>query len=831
MKSAANPNQNFGMKTHNHTLAGVLQSVVTIIARTLVTFSLTAAICLSAVEPENSPKVLNYLESYNVVWDSQSRNSAEAMPLVGGQIGCNVWVENGDLLIYAQQSGAFDKNGEYMKMGRFRIKLNPNPFTLGTTFKQELKLKEGFVQITGATPEHGKVVVNLWVEVKRPVIHVDVQAEQKLTMTAAYESWRFKDMILPPEKKLTLGRRASVFDYDGWQSDVIKKADAIEPGKDCIVWYQDNGRESNAFQFAVRSEGLENIKNQMWDPLENLISGGMMKCSGLKFTGTTHGTYFQTPFEAWNYKSVRKSKTFALEIFGQIEKSNTADEWKAKLNNWAGAEVDRTMIWNENQAWWNEFWTRSYVVINPGRNAVDVGWRVGRNFSLFRYVLGGNTYGKAPTKFNGGNLTFDPGFVNTSYPYDPDFRRWGGWSFTSANQRLVYWPFLKNGDFEAMLPEFDVYRRGLTNAEARTRVHFGHEGCSFAEQYQYSGMPVVSHYGWVTNGFGWTIRPTNTVDGELPNPWIATFYHGQLEHAFMILEYYRFSGRDISSYLPFIISSVKFYDQHYQMIHQKNTGQPLDEQGKLVIYPSTASEAHLNSTNPADAVAGLTAITKAVLDLPPSLLTPEQRAYFAGFQKRIPELPVETSEVDGQQRTILKYSLYDESKGAGFFPNLHATFPYNLIYLGSPNFGGALDTWLHNVAPASRKQFAGFSPSVVYSARMGLADEAQYTISHKLDDSVENGCRFPSFWGPGNDWAPDHNWGGSGLIGLQEMLLQTPGNEIRLLPAWPKGWDVNFKLHAPENTVIECVYRAGKLEKMDVTPKRRAQDIITLTPQ
>ena len=33
-------------------------------------------------------------ESYNVVWTSQSRNSSESMPLGGGGIGLNVWVEN-----------------------------------------------------------------------------------------------------------------------------------------------------------------------------------------------------------------------------------------------------------------------------------------------------------------------------------------------------------------------------------------------------------------------------------------------------------------------------------------------------------------------------------------------------------------------------------------------------------------------------------------------------------------------------------------------------------------------------------------------------------------
>jgi len=67
-------------------------------------------------------------DHYNVVWDTQSKNSSESMPLAGGDIACNVWVENGDLLFYVNRSGSFDEHGTYLKLGRLRVKLHPNPF-------------------------------------------------------------------------------------------------------------------------------------------------------------------------------------------------------------------------------------------------------------------------------------------------------------------------------------------------------------------------------------------------------------------------------------------------------------------------------------------------------------------------------------------------------------------------------------------------------------------------------------------------------------------------------------------------------------------------------
>ena len=64
------------------------------------------------------------------------------------------------------------------------------------------------------------------------------------------------------------------------------------------------------------------------------------------------------------------------------------------------------------------------------------------------------------------------------------------------------------------------------------------------------------------------------------------------------------------------------------------------------------------------------------------------------------------------------------------------------------------------------------------------------------------------------------------MIGLQEMLIQTIGDQNRLFPAWPKAWDVDFKLHAPRQTTVEAVLKNGKLEKLKVLPEHRRKDVI-----
>ena len=82
---------------------------------------------------------------YRVVWDSPSTNASESMPLGGGDIGCNVWVESGEIFLYMQRSGCFDETGEYLKLGRVRLSLSPNPLDGYHTFRQELKLQDGYI--------------------------------------------------------------------------------------------------------------------------------------------------------------------------------------------------------------------------------------------------------------------------------------------------------------------------------------------------------------------------------------------------------------------------------------------------------------------------------------------------------------------------------------------------------------------------------------------------------------------------------------------------------------------------------------------------------------
>jgi alpha-L-fucosidase 2 len=66
------------------------------------------------------------------------------------------------------------------------------------------------------------------------------------------------------------------------------------------------------------------------------------------------------------------------------------------------------------------------------------------------------------------------------------------------------------------------------------------------------------------------------------------------------------------------------------------------------------------------------------------------------------------------------------------------------------------------------------------------------------------------------------------------MLLQCDpstssgqAGRIRLLPAWPAGWDADFKLHAPGQTTVSGVVKNGELVELNVSPASRRSDVVT----
>ena len=94
------------------------------------------------------------------------------MPLGNGDMGLNVWVEEGgDLLFYIGKTGACSESARLLKLGRVRDRFSPNPFAMGQPFRQPLKLSTGEILIEGGKPG-AEIKLLVWVDVNQPVIRL-----------------------------------------------------------------------------------------------------------------------------------------------------------------------------------------------------------------------------------------------------------------------------------------------------------------------------------------------------------------------------------------------------------------------------------------------------------------------------------------------------------------------------------------------------------------------------------------------------------------------------------------------------------------------------------
>jgi len=258
--------------------------------------------------------------------------------------------------------------------------------------------------------------------------------------------------------------------------------------------------------------------------------------------------------------------------------------------------------------------------------------------------------------------------------------------------------------------------------------------------------------------------------------------------------------------LPTAEAVMRFFDGYYKT----------NAKGLLVMHPSQAVETWWDCTNPMPELAGLRAVSARLLALPESVTPPASRAYWRTFAAKLPPLP--TRDTPGG-KALAPAEVFKDKRNIEN-PELYAVFPFRLCSFEKDN----RDLGLKALEYRWDRGNFGWRQDDIFMAYLGRANEARKNLVARAR-SHDRGSRFPAFWGPNYDWVPDQDHGGVLMKVFQAMLMQTDGRKIFLLPAWPKDWDVEFKLHAPHRTVVEGVYRDGKVVSLKVTPESRLQDV------
>lgn len=420
---------------------------------------------------------------------------------------------------------------------------------------------------------------------------------------------------------------------------------------------------------------------------------------------------------------------------------------------------------------------------------------ISRGYVLQRYVQACQGRGKYPIKFNGGYFSVEP--AASGMPFDPDWRRWGD-CFWYQNTRHMYHPMLASGDFEMMAPFFRLYEDAIPLAESRSRIYHGAEGAYFPETMTHYGTYGGQDYGWDRTG----LQPK-----DVQCPWWDDAWNQGPELLQLMLDYYDYTQDQKflkQQLIPTATSILKYFDTRFKK----------DGDGRIILDPTQVVETYWTGVvNDMPTASGLIAVTHRLAALPGA--TP----FFSHMARACPELPLETKS---DERRLAPAQKYDPTISNVENGELYAVWPFRLVTIANPKL---LTEAKAAYAQRLNRLDNGWGYDGNVAALLGLTDEAARILAVKCRNSSP-AYRWPATWGPNFDWLPDQNHGGNLLNTTNLMLLQPEGDEIRILPAWPKNWDVSFRLHAPRQTVVEAEVRNGKLTKLKVSPNSRRKDVI-----
>ena len=358
---------------------------------------------------------------------------------------------------------------------------------------------------------------------------------------------------------------------------------------------------------------------------------------------------------------------------------------------------------------------------------------------------------------------------------------------------------LASGDFDLMRPLFNMYMKALPARKLAAKTYYGHGGAFFPETITFWGNYLdQGNLGYGTNRIG---KP----DGLTDNQYIRRYWQGGIELVALMLDYYDLTQdkqfRD-ETLVPLATEIIRFYDEHWKR----------GANGKILFHPSQSLETWWDCTNPLPDVAGLHYVIPRLQQI-----TGAQQ-----WQKTLDDLPPVPVSTDGKR--LLPAEKFANKRNYEN-PELYAVFPYRLYGVGKSNLEVGRATFAARRHPENR----GWQQNSIQAALLGITEMAQRYVVDSTSTHA-SGFRFPAMWGPNYDWTPDQDHGSVMVNAIQRMLIQYDGDKILVLPAWPKEWNVNFKLHAPRQTTITGMVKNGKVLNLVVTPESRRPDVSVCAP-
>jgi len=462
----------------------------------------------------------------------------------------------------------------------------------------------------------------------------------------------------------------------------------------------------------------------------------------------------------------------------------------------------------EHQAWWQDYWARSFLGISSPDGKAD---RLCAAYHVHLYTLGCVNRGPYPAKWDGG-----AGLMRG------DERNWG-LSEWVQEIRFTYLPLY-------MANRLDM-ARGLTRhystmapyLRKQTETMWGLPGLWIPETVLPWGH--AEDFVLKDNGRGAASNHYQRRDAaripfgrfELFNPYVGFLFTAGLEVCHHYLLYYRYSGEDAflrREAYPMLRGVCEFVAS---LLRQ-------EADGRYHLDPANALETWWLVRDPADTLAGIRAIFPEFVRLSKTYeLDADLRARCEAILASLPEPARGLWAEDGKIDPSVDVFAPAAARGTSYprtnceNPALYRVFPFGLSGVGTADYDLARRTFERRICTLAH----GWSLDAIWAARLGLRDEAcRLAAEHaerfhryRYGGWTSNDSRvFPG----GLSAAPFLDAGGLSATAVQQILLQDHGGLIRVVPAAAADWSGIFQFRAEGGFLVGADFLGGRPRLVEV---------------
>jgi len=513
----------------------------------------------------------------------------------------------------------------------------------------------------------------------------------------------------------------------------------------------------------------------------------------------------------------------------------------------------------ETREWWRKFWSQSYIELHSADGVADF---IGQNYTYFLYLMAASSRGKFPPKFNG--MLWNTG---------GDLRTWGAQHWF-ANLSCYYEALPAANRLELMDPAFEMYWNMHQACATAARQQWGSRGIFIPETVYFDGLeelpediaaemrelylmrkpwetrsqrfrsyaetkhPHSSRWNWIERG-SW-------VDGRWVTQERGAGPFGNVTHILATtakvawLFWRRFEYTADYEWLrarayPMLKGAAEFYRNF------PNVRKGAD--GKYHIHYVNSNESVWGACDTDEDLSAMHAVFAALLRASEILgADANMRPVWREFLENLPPLPASDHPdalrpVDYRGPRVFVRGLKPAVRSGGFLPDPNSLpmWFFDLCGVESADrerlataqatFDGYFRNGIREDTPVGV-----LSKLAIAAAALGRADAVRYLVPNQIRGLTRE--RETAYGGGGalrnrlslreGPQALDAQRLGRAAEALHLALLQsappTPGADpvIRLFAAWPKEWEVSYRLLARGAFLVSAAMHGGRIQPVEM---------------